>query len=78
MRDQYSAWAVLKEVLAWLILGLGVVLLVVENYQAIYGAVKAPGRGENGLCLAKTCHYGNFSSSPPSSHFNDIYVPGVL
>ena len=37
---QYSIFAILKEFLAWVIFGIGLVLLVVENYQAIYAVVE--------------------------------------
>jgi heme/copper-type cytochrome/quinol oxidase subunit 2 len=38
---QYTIYSVIKEGVAWLILVIGLVLLVVENYQAIYAVIEA-------------------------------------
>ena len=38
--SQYTALTVLKELIAWVILIMGMLLLVVENYQAIYSVIE--------------------------------------
>lgn len=39
IRSQYNIYAVLKELVAWVIFLIGVVLLFVENYQAIHAVL---------------------------------------
>ena len=51
--SQYNWSAVVKEAIAWVILLIGLVLLVVENYQAIY-AVSHSGGGQNSTCTTNS------------------------
>lgn len=64
IRTQYDVYAVIKEGVAWLILVIGLVLLVVENYQAVEAIVdKGNGNStcpvitpEPGVCYTLTCN----------------------
>ena len=57
IRAQYNIYALLKEGIAWVIFGIGLVLLVVENYQAIYDVVKAnEGSSNNTNISLPVCH----------------------
>lgn len=62
--SQYDFWAVLKETIAWAILFVGLVLLVVENYQAI-DAVVNNSHEPTGLCYQLKCGHvdGNLSQT---------------
>lgn len=52
--SQYNIYAIVKEVIAWLILGLGLVLLIVENYQAIDAVISAT-HTPSSLCFQSKC-----------------------
>ena len=60
--SQYDGWEVLKEIVAWIILVLGFLLLIVENYQAISAVVNST-HEPTGLCYQLKCEKipGNFS-----------------
>ena len=56
IRSQYTKDGIAKELIAWVILIAGFLLLVVENYQAIHGAVISGQGGEpSGLCFQLEC-----------------------
>ena len=57
---QYSVLTVLKELLAWVIFGIGLVLLVVENYQAITAVLDQANKNST---TPAGCHYNNSNSS---------------
>ena len=57
IRSQYNSAAVVKEMIAWFILVVGLLLLVVENYQAISGAVTSGSKEPNGLCFQLDCRH---------------------
>lgn len=50
----YNKKAVLLEVLAWFILVIGLILLVLTNYQAVYTVVESTNQGE-GSCQQLDC-----------------------
>lgn len=52
--SQYSAAALLKELIAWAILITGLLLLVVENYQAIVAVIQQP-HESSGQCFQLLC-----------------------
>lgn len=52
--SQYTAWSVMKEAIAWIILVIGILLLVVENYQAIYAVIERT-HEPNGQCYLLKC-----------------------
>ncbi len=54
MCSQYDAYSIIKEVLAWIILCMGFVLLIVENYQAIDAVINA-GHAPSSLCFQSKC-----------------------
>ncbi|XP_064386869.1 sodium-coupled neutral amino acid transporter 7-like isoform X2 [Halichondria panicea] len=57
IRSQYNSAAVVKELVAWTILIIGLLLLVVENYQAISQAViiTSGSKEPSGLCFQLDC-----------------------
>ena len=57
IRSQYNSAAVVKELVAWTILIIGLLLLVVENYQAISQAViiTSGSKKPSGLCFQMDC-----------------------
>jgi len=67
--SQYTAAGVLKELIAWSILVTGLVLLVVENYQAIESAIAVDDQ-PSGLCFQMECTSSN-SSSWLASYWTD-------
>ena len=58
-------FSILKEAIAWVIFSIGVVLLVVENYESIYEVVKSSGSSSNSsepVCY-QLSYYKNWSNS---------------
>ncbi len=56
VRSQYTKAGVVKELIAWVIFIVGLLLLVVENYQAIHGAIlSGSATNPSSLCLQLEC-----------------------
>ena len=63
INSQYDGFAVYKEAVAWVILVIGVMLLVLNNYQAIDAIVRAS-HMPTSLCYQAKCgHISNSSNS---------------
>ncbi|XP_064401706.1 solute carrier family 38 member 6-like isoform X3 [Halichondria panicea] len=54
IRSQYTTKAAVEEVIAWCILLIGIVLLFLTNYQALYTVIET-GNDSGGLCFQLEC-----------------------
>ena len=73
IRAQYNIYAIVKEGVAWVILAIGLVLLVVENYQAITAIVDSSDVNDQckswnissnaGSCYTLTCNSTGITNS---------------
>lgn len=54
--SQYTVWTFIKELIAWIILLVGLILLVVENYQAIYSVIEGI-HEPSGQCYLLKCEH---------------------
>ena len=73
LHSQYDSWDVLKEAVAWVIFGVGLVLLVVENYQAIDAVVNTgspPSNGTNSTTI-EFCHI--YCQQSPNISLSSVY-----
>ncbi len=73
---QYDIFSVMKEVLAWVIFAIGLVLLVVENYQAIYAVVES-GNPTAAGCRSNSTNSSNYGCYPVSCNDSD-YTAGLF